>query len=289
MTRGDKPSEVAQLSSREAEVAREYVEGLSYKEIARALGISPGTIRTHLNTIYRKLGVSSRTELARYLSSAEARPAGKPVEKPAAPEALDPENRQITFVCAEIVGSRELVARLDPEDMHALASAFREAVAEVFAEFGGHLATFSGTQANGAFGWPDAAEDAPDRAARAALKLTCAAIGSADGSCHAVRVGVSTGMVVVEARDGQPAEFVGTAANLAGQLATAAPGGGVLITALTRDLVGRRFKADRAEALDGAGPLDPSPVFRLLSENLLIALPGFFPIAHSLVGHGHGH
>lgn len=48
------------LSAREAEVAGLYVEGLSYKEIARALEIAPGTVRTHLNAIYRST-VSSRS------------------------------------------------------------------------------------------------------------------------------------------------------------------------------------------------------------------------------------
>lgn len=41
----------AGLSAREAEIAGLWVEGASYKEIARTLGISPGTVRTHLNAI----------------------------------------------------------------------------------------------------------------------------------------------------------------------------------------------------------------------------------------------
>lgn len=52
------------LSDREEEVAAAYVEGQNYKQIARALGIAPSTVRTHLRTVYRKLGVTSRTELA---------------------------------------------------------------------------------------------------------------------------------------------------------------------------------------------------------------------------------
>lgn len=55
------------LSSREDEVAAAYVDGQSYKEIARTLGIAPATVRTHLRTVYRKLGVTSRTELTQTL------------------------------------------------------------------------------------------------------------------------------------------------------------------------------------------------------------------------------
>jgi DNA-binding CsgD family transcriptional regulator/GAF domain-containing protein len=57
------------LSKREREVAADYVEGQSYKEIARTLGIAPATVRTHLRTLYRKLGVTSRPELVSALEA----------------------------------------------------------------------------------------------------------------------------------------------------------------------------------------------------------------------------
>lgn len=57
------------LSDREHEVATAYVDGQNYKEIARALGIAPSTVRTHLRTVYRKLGVTSRTELTQSLDA----------------------------------------------------------------------------------------------------------------------------------------------------------------------------------------------------------------------------
>ena len=44
-------------------------EGRSNKEIARALFVTPKTVGTQLSRIYRKVGVHSRTELARHLSS----------------------------------------------------------------------------------------------------------------------------------------------------------------------------------------------------------------------------
>lgn len=57
-----------ELSARETEIAKAYAEGASYKELARTLGISPGTVRTHLGTIFRKLGVTTKIELARRLA-----------------------------------------------------------------------------------------------------------------------------------------------------------------------------------------------------------------------------
>ena len=51
------------LSARERQIAEAYATGQSYREIAERLFIAPATVRTHLSTIYRKLGVSSKIEL----------------------------------------------------------------------------------------------------------------------------------------------------------------------------------------------------------------------------------
>jgi serine/threonine protein kinase/DNA-binding CsgD family transcriptional regulator len=55
-----------QLTPREVEVIQLLAEVLSNKEIARLLFISPRTVNFHLDNIYSKLGVSSRTEAAIY-------------------------------------------------------------------------------------------------------------------------------------------------------------------------------------------------------------------------------
>jgi DNA-binding NarL/FixJ family response regulator len=52
------------LSSRETQVLHSLAQGLSNKEIAAALELSVGTVKTHLRHIFRKLGVSDRTSAA---------------------------------------------------------------------------------------------------------------------------------------------------------------------------------------------------------------------------------
>ena len=53
-----------ELTPRERELAALVASGLRNREIAARLGISEGTAKLHLYNVYKKLGVSSRVELA---------------------------------------------------------------------------------------------------------------------------------------------------------------------------------------------------------------------------------
>jgi DNA-binding NarL/FixJ family response regulator len=58
------------LSAREQEVLRLLAEGMTDREIASALAISPRTVESHVSSVLRKLGVRNRAEAAqRYRSS----------------------------------------------------------------------------------------------------------------------------------------------------------------------------------------------------------------------------
>jgi len=61
-----------ELTAQELNVARLVVEGLTNREIAARLFLSPKTIETHLMHVFRKLGVRSRTELALKLTGASS-------------------------------------------------------------------------------------------------------------------------------------------------------------------------------------------------------------------------
>ena len=55
------------LTPRERELADQVAMGRSNKAVARALSLSEGTVKVHLNNIFRKAGVGNRTELARLM------------------------------------------------------------------------------------------------------------------------------------------------------------------------------------------------------------------------------
>jgi DNA-binding NarL/FixJ family response regulator len=60
------PADLAasELSPREAEVLRLVAEGLANKQIARRLGITERTVKAHVGSIFRRIGVGDRTSAA---------------------------------------------------------------------------------------------------------------------------------------------------------------------------------------------------------------------------------
>lgn len=55
---------VESLTPRELDVLQLLTKGMTNREIAEALHLTPGTIRIYLSNIYLKLDVSSRTQAA---------------------------------------------------------------------------------------------------------------------------------------------------------------------------------------------------------------------------------
>ena len=60
------PQSPETLTQRETEVLRLLAEGNSNKQIARALGVTEQTVKTHVHNLLSKLGMLSRTQAALY-------------------------------------------------------------------------------------------------------------------------------------------------------------------------------------------------------------------------------
>jgi DNA-binding CsgD family transcriptional regulator/tetratricopeptide (TPR) repeat protein len=69
------PSTLSQLTPQELQVARFVAQGLSNKEVAAQLFLSPRTIDAHLRSVFAKLEITSRTQLARVALGADEPPA----------------------------------------------------------------------------------------------------------------------------------------------------------------------------------------------------------------------
>ncbi len=158
------------------------------------------------------------------------------------------ERRQLTVMFVDLVGSTELAARLDPEDMGLVIRAYQDCCAEAVGRWDGHIAKYMGDGVLAYFGWPRAHEDDAERAVRGGLAIT-KAVGAIDdprGEALAARVGIATGLVmvgeVIGAGIAQEQAVVGETPNLAARLQALAAPGGVVIGAATRRLVGGLFE-----------------------------------------------
>ena len=141
---------------------------------------------------------------------------------------------------SDLVGSTALSARMDPEDLREVISAYQKCVAETVQRFGGFVAKYMGDGVLVYFGYPQAHEDDAERAVRAGLELV-AAVGAL--KTHAplqTRVGIATGLVVVGDLIGSGASqeqaIVGETPNLAARLQGIAEPNSVVIAESTRKL-----------------------------------------------------
>jgi class 3 adenylate cyclase len=182
----------------------EWLEKLGMSEYAQRFaenGISVAALPHLTDHDLKDIGVllgHRRVMLAAISKLAGAAPATPEPTALAEPKPQDAaERRQVTVMFSDLVGSTALSARMDPEDLREVISAYQKCVAETVQRFGGFVAKYLGDGVLVYFGWPKAHEDDAERAVRAGLGLV-AAVGALKS--HAglqTRVGIATGLVVV--------------------------------------------------------------------------------------------
>jgi class 3 adenylate cyclase len=182
------------------------------------------------------------------------------------------ERRQVTVMFADLVGSTALSARMDPEDLREVISAYQKCVAETVKRFGGFVAKYMGDGVLIYFGYPHAHEDDAERAVRAGLALVAAVSDLKTHAALQTRVGIATGLVVVGDLIGSGASqeqaIVGDTPNLASRLQGVAEPNSVVIAESTRKLLGNLFELEDLGARDLkgiAGPVRAWAALRLSS------------------------
>ena len=95
---------------------------------------------------------------------------------------------------SDLVGSTALSARMDPEDLREVISAYQKCVAETVQRFGGFVAKYMGDGVLVYFGYPQAHEDDAERAVRAGLELIAAVSALKSSAPLQTRVGIATGL-----------------------------------------------------------------------------------------------
>src|ERR1700675_2459824 len=193
---------------------------------------------------------------------------------PGAPAQVNAERRQLTVMFCDLVGSTELSARLDPEDLREVIAAYHRAVAETVGQFDGFVAKYMGDGVLVYFGYPRAHEDDAERAVRAGLGVIDA-VGRLDVKSAQLqaRVGIATGLVVVGDLIGegsaQEQSVVGETPNLAARLQTLADPDSVVIAAGTRRLGGDLFVYRDLGAAEVKGIEAPVPAWQVLHPSVV--------------------
>jgi class 3 adenylate cyclase/predicted ATPase len=239
-----------ELAFRDNEIDRETLPKLTVEDL-KDLGVVLG---------------SHRRKLLAAIAALQGN-AAPPMEGPSAAE-----RRQLTVMFCDLVGSTELAARLDPEDLRDVVAAYQRAVADVVAGFEGFIAKYMGDGVLAYFGYPRAHEDDAEHAVRAGLDCIDA-VGRLDiGSIELqARVGIATGLVVVGDLIGkgsaQEQSVIGETPNLAARLQALAEPGAVVIAAGTRRLVGDLFEYRDLGAVEVKGLPAPVPAWQVLHSS----------------------
>ena len=194
----------------------------------------------------RKLLAAIATLKSKAGPTASAGPSSTPASASIA-RAAEAERRQLTVMFCDLVGSTELSAQLDPEELSNVIGAFQTACTSAIRGFGGSVAKYMGDGALVYFGYPEAHEDDAERAVRAALALldTIAAVRLSVPVRPHVRIGIATGLVVVGELIGEGAAqervAVGDTLNLAARIQSVASPDTVVVGELTCRLAGAAF------------------------------------------------
>ncbi len=204
-------------------------------------------------------------------AAAELRAAESAPLQPVAAARETAERRQLTVMFCDLVGSTNLSAQLDPEDMRGVIAAYQACIGEVVNYYTGMVARYMGDGVLAYFGYPQAQEDSAEQAVRAGLALV-EAVSKLDTQAATrlrVRVGIATGTVVVGdllvAQTGaQEQVVVGDTPNLASRLQGIAEPDQVIICPNTRELTGGHFEYRDLGGVTLKGWSEPVPAWQVL-------------------------
>src|SRR5262245_8645077 len=253
----------------------DWLEKLGMSEYAKRFaenGIGIAALRHLTDQDLKELGVLLGHRRIMLAAIADLARAAESKAQPAVGSETRPhdgaERRQVTVMFSDLVGSTALSARIDPEDLREVISAYQNCVAESVRRFGGFVAKYMGDGVLVYFGYPQAHEDDAERAVRAGLE-TIAAVGGLKSSVPLqTRVGIATGLVVVGdligSGEAQERGIIGETPNLAARLQGIAEPNAVVIAESTRRLLGDLFELEDLGTKALKGIAGPAPVWAAL-------------------------
>jgi class 3 adenylate cyclase/tetratricopeptide (TPR) repeat protein len=182
------------------------------------------------------------------------------------PDAITEERKVVTALFCDLVGFTATSEHADPEDVDAMLGTYFAMARGQIEAHGGVVEKFIGDAVLGVFGVPKAHEDDPERAIRAALRITEAAadLRSLGDAPLRLRVGVNTGEVLVRTGvDPSSGErfLAGDAINTASRIQSVAPEMGVAVGLATYRATRAVFSYEELPPATVKGKAEPVRVF----------------------------
>lgn len=182
----------------------------------------------------------------------------------------DGERRHLTVLFCDLVGSTEIVSRLDPEEWREVIAAYHQAATQAIERFGGYVAQYLGDGVMAYFGYPEAHDNDAERAARAGLAILDAVtkLGHQPSNARlSARVGIHSGPVVVGAGAGKVTDVFGDVPNIAARVQVAAEPDTVVVTDATYRLVSGLFIVEERGAQQLKGIAAPIELFTVVGPS----------------------
>jgi class 3 adenylate cyclase len=146
----------------------DWLEKLGMSEYAQRFAesdIDTSVLRDLTDQDLKELGVSLGHRRKMLRAIAEFADDASPQPALTEPKPQDSaERRQVTLMFSDLVGSTALSARMDPEDLREVISAYQKCVAETVGRYGGFVAEYMGNGVLIYLGYPQAHEDDAERA-----------------------------------------------------------------------------------------------------------------------------
>jgi predicted ATPase/class 3 adenylate cyclase len=185
------------------------------------------------------------------------------------------ERKRITVLFSDLAGFTATSETMDPEEVHAIMDAYFSHMSPVITQYGGTIEKYIGDAVMALFGAPKALENHEEMAVRAALGMQEALekfnqeLEPERGVRLAMRIGVNTGLVLFGSMGGRvDGDFaaVGDTINLTSRLESAAPVGGILISADTARSLHAIFDFEPPQQISVKGKREPITVYVVSGE-----------------------
>ena len=188
----------------------------------------------------------------------------------ASPE-FEQQRKMVTVLFLDIVNSTRMIQNMDPEESMEVLDGPLQAMSEPIRAHGGHVTRFMGDGFLAVFGLPNAQENDPEQAVRAALSILAVSEKVSQTlkkdwgiESFQIRMGINTGLIASGGATEAGDTIMGSTINLAARLEQAAVPGTVLISRHTYQHIRGVFDLEQRGTIDAKGFPEPIETYQVL-------------------------